>query len=604
MSLLQDRRYKETSPEKTVKRIKDILKKYGVEVEENWTKKSSVGTYSLRLCIKGTNLGQNGKGMTKEYAMASAYAEFLERYQNGILVFRQEKPTKELPFVYSADEKKFSVEELVLQNDSFMEKIYDNNKDTNENKMKLIKEIFGNNKDIICLPHYSVRDKKVIYIPHVLSCHLIGTNGMCAGNSPEEAIIEGISEILERYVTMQLIYKKVSLPEIPNDYLENFPKVKEMMGKLQKKEGYVCKLLDCSFGGKYPVAGLVIFQKNTGRFGFKLGAHPDYGIAMERCFTEAAQGMDIYDYAKGCLFDFKNEDIFKDENVREFVNSNVATLPYEIFSKEKTYSFTKMKDVSKLSNKQILNYLVENLLENGHDVLIRDVSTLGFPSYRIIIPGMTEVTHSKMAGRFAMFEKMEYVLKDLKNINMDNIEEVIKIMETEIYEVGFNSLYNFINVKDIGLLHGENIGSGAKYFLAMCYLMNGMIKEAEKLLEEILFVANQFMPQDIKTIMIRAVYYYVSGMNKLHNHKKVIEYLDILFDKEVVNVIDYQFKDIKQILIRHYDIQKKDYVENDDEYYLPFMETLRKAQKDNIINQERLSNLFYEINTKKLSLNY
>ena len=100
MSNLQQMRYKETSPENTVKRIKEILKKNKVEVEENWTKKSSVGTYSLRLCVKGTNIGQNGKGMTKEFALASAYAEFLERYQNGMLVFRTEKPNEEFPFLY------------------------------------------------------------------------------------------------------------------------------------------------------------------------------------------------------------------------------------------------------------------------------------------------------------------------------------------------------------------------------------------------------------------------------------------------------------------------------------------------------------------------
>lgn len=297
MSVLQEMKYKETSPEKTVKRIKEILKNYGVEVEEKWTKKSSVGTYSLRLCIKGTNLGQNGKGMTKEFAMASAYAEFLERYQNGILVFRQEQPTADLPFIYSADEKSLSIEKLMLQHDSFMNQIYINNEKECPDKMRLLEEILGKGNQVVCLPHYSVKGKKVVYIPHVLSCHLIGTNGMCAGNTPEEAMIEGISEILERYVTMQLIYQKIALPEIPDSYLEKFPKVKMLMERLRKKEEYVCKLLDCSFGGKYPVAGLVIFQKNTGRFGFKLGAHPDYGIAMERCFTEAAQGMDIYKYA-------------------------------------------------------------------------------------------------------------------------------------------------------------------------------------------------------------------------------------------------------------------------------------------------------------------
>lgn len=592
MSVLQEMRYKETSPDKTVKRIKEILKKYGVEVEENWTKKSSVGTYSLRLCIKGTNLGQNGKGMTKEFAMASAYAEFMERYQNGILVFRQEKPTPEFPFVYSADEKNLSIEDIAKQNDSFINQICKDNEEACPDKMKLLEEIFGKDNQIACLPHYSVRDKKVVYIPHVLSCHLIGTNGMCAGNSPEEAMIEGISEILERYVTMQLIYQKVALPEIPDSYLEKFPKVKDMIEKLRKKEGYVCKLLDCSLGGKYPVAGLVIFQKNTGRFGFKLGAHPDYGIAMERCFTEAAQGMDIYDYASGCLFDFKNEDIFKDENVREFVNSNVATLPYEIFSQEKTYPFTEMKDVSNMTNREILNELVNSLLKEGHDVLIRDVSSLGFPSFRIIIPGMTEVTHSKMAGRFAMFEEIEYLLKDLSRINMDNLDRVIEIMETQINEVGFTSLYTFMNIKDVRLLHAENIGNGAKYFLAMCYLMKGMTEKAEKILEEILFVANQFIPNDVTTILLRAVYYYAAGMNKLNHHEKVMEYLDMLFDKELVNALDYQFKEREKILVRHYDIQPEDYVENDDDYYLPFMQTLREAQKENVIYQGELAKLF------------
>ena len=148
------------------------------------------------------------------------------------------------------------------------------------------------------------------------------------------------------------------------------------------------------------------------------------------------------------------------------------------------------------------------------------------------------------------------------------------------------------------LLHAENIGNGVKYFLAMCYLMKGDYTRAEKLLEDILFVANQFIPNEVTTILLRAVYYYASGMNKLHHHGKVIEYLDMLFDKEVVNALDYQFKEKEKILIRHYDIQQEDYVENDDDYYLPFMQTLREAQKQNVICQEELSKLF----NKKVAL--
>ena len=100
MSELQKRRYKEVLPEKTVERLKRLLNDLGIEVEEQWIDTSSVGTYSLRINVKGTNIGQNGKGMTKEYAMASGYAEFFERFQNGMFRFKVEKPTKEIPFSY------------------------------------------------------------------------------------------------------------------------------------------------------------------------------------------------------------------------------------------------------------------------------------------------------------------------------------------------------------------------------------------------------------------------------------------------------------------------------------------------------------------------
>ena len=85
MSELRQRRYKDAEPAETVKKLKKLLKELGIDVEEKWSKESSVGTFSLRICIKGTDIGQNGKGMTREFAMASGYAEFFERMQNGML---------------------------------------------------------------------------------------------------------------------------------------------------------------------------------------------------------------------------------------------------------------------------------------------------------------------------------------------------------------------------------------------------------------------------------------------------------------------------------------------------------------------------------------
>ena len=116
MSELRQRRYKDAEPAETVKKLKNLLKELGIDVEEKWSKESSVGTFSLRICIKGTDIGQNGKGMTREFAMASGYAEFFERMQNGMLRFRMEKPTKELPFANVPDEKHLQIEEVLGTN--------------------------------------------------------------------------------------------------------------------------------------------------------------------------------------------------------------------------------------------------------------------------------------------------------------------------------------------------------------------------------------------------------------------------------------------------------------------------------------------------------
>lgn len=595
MNSLKQMRYKDEEPKNTVKKLKEILKNNGIEVEEHWKRRSSVGTYSLRLCVKGTNIGQNGKGMTKEFAAASAYAEFFERYQNGILVFRQEKPTKELPFVYTADEKSMSIKEIAEEKNAFLDKIIIDNCSKNlygKEREQFLEELLGKDKKVITVPYYSVKEKKITYIPHVLSCHMYCTNGMCAGNTPEEAMIEGISEILERYVSTRIFYDKPSLPEISQLYLTNFPRVDEMLEKLKNKKDLICKLVDCSLGGKYPVAGLMIMQKNTGRFGFKLGAHPDFGIAMERCFTEATQGMDIYEYSQSCLFDFKDGEVQKDSNVREFLYSNIATLPYQLLDEQKTYPFTKMDDVSHLSNKHILKKMVNHILEDGYDILIRDVSVLGFPSFRIIIPGMTEYTHAPMAGRFNMFEEVEYLLKDLHKINVNNVDHLIQLIETQINDVGYESLYAFMNVKDTSKLPCENVGMGLKYFLAMCYIMNQQYQKAEEILENIIFVLENLPIKSQEKNFTKAVYYYTSAMNQLHNHEKVMQYICILFDKEIVDKINDIFEKREGILIKHYGIQKEDYVDNDESYYLPFMKKLREIQKENIINQERNKKVF------------
>ena len=601
MSELQNRRYKEVSPEETVEKLKGLLKKLGIEVEEKWIDESSVGTYSLRICIKDTNIGQNGKGMTREFAMASGYAEFFERFQNGMFRFRIEKPTKEIPFSYAPDEKILSVEELMKDTNSFLKNIVLENKKestTKEQQIEYINHVLNRDSSIVpkenylSLPYYSIKNDKIEYIPERLFSYTCNTNGMCAGNSREEALIEGLSEIYERYVGIKIFKEKVALPEIPESYLDKFPKVKDMVQKLKKNDKYYFRLVDCSFGGKYPVAGLYIIEKNTGRFGFKLGAHPDYGIAMERCFTEASQGRDIYEYAQTCLFDFYDGEDSKRRNFTEFIFGDFSAVPYQIIGDKLDYEFTEMPDISELDNKEILKGMVKSILADGKDILIRDVTCLGFPTLRIVIPGMSEISFDNTATYFNIFVTMQSLMQDLKNINKSNLKDVINIMETITNEIGYSELTPIISLKDNSLLPGASIGSEGKYLLAILYIMDKQYNKAAKLLEDLSFLTDNISKNQMEKIMIKAVYYYASAMDKLKDHNESMKYINLLFDKEIAEGIDNSFKDEENILINHYRITEDDYVDNDDSFYMPFMEKFRKLQKDNTVNQIENRELF------------
>ena len=81
-------KHKDRTPEETVDAIRSILDGLGIETEVIALNHPFYGTYSNHVRIKGTNIGANGKGTTEAYALASGYAELLERIQNGMVAKR------------------------------------------------------------------------------------------------------------------------------------------------------------------------------------------------------------------------------------------------------------------------------------------------------------------------------------------------------------------------------------------------------------------------------------------------------------------------------------------------------------------------------------
>ena len=79
-----DEKFKENPPGETVDRLKRILGSIGIETVAHSFPSGIENCHSVRVSAKTGFPGQNGKGVTEEFALASGYAEFAERLQCGL----------------------------------------------------------------------------------------------------------------------------------------------------------------------------------------------------------------------------------------------------------------------------------------------------------------------------------------------------------------------------------------------------------------------------------------------------------------------------------------------------------------------------------------
>lgn len=599
MSLYEKSHYKECTPDVTVNKLLGILRECGIETEELWSDRSSVDTYSLRVSIKGTNIGTNGKGVTKEYARASAYAEFFERFQNAALNHYAEN--SDMSYRIANDERALTAAELIDDDNSFI-RLYFNDRnmldapaeDRARNYTELNSYDADNENKYIALPFYSLRDKRVVYIPHHTYITTYGSNGMCAGNTVEEALVQGLSEIIERVVQKRILKEKPALPTIPEEYIKKYPYIYDMLTKAKSNPNFTVLLKDCSFGGKYPAAALCIIEKNTGNFGIKLGCHPNMGIAMERCFTEATQGTDIFEYSRTrSRLDFSDKGVDDDTNIINSYKVGLAKYPFEIFNEKSDYPFTIMPDVSECSNAVILKNWLNELLSE-YDVLIRNVSFTGFPSFHIIIPGLSETKRLSDYDIRAQNTRMvvSQLLSSPRDIDKSNVKYIIgalKLCNSSILE---NTLDVFYRADTELKLPFNEVGSSI-YLLSMCYALKGDFENAQyyisilvKRAQSKAFNKQVKIGNEVKD-KLSIIFYYLSGMNVLNSHEDVIKYLRAFFDENLCVYVDYLFKSPEDIIAKQY----SDVILKRLPFYDDFRIKVSRKYKDCILNQNELARL-------------
>ena len=171
--------------------------------------------YSVNLKSKDApnHIYTNGKGTSELSCIASAYGEYIERLQTNNFFIEFYIQNKE----FYPDQKSFlDIDECL--NDE-LNKFYNPNE---EFELEDFLDFNSNETDkIICLPFVNDKNKEKIYFPTNLIHNLYVSNGLATGNTPNEAKVQSLSEILERYVKIKIIKEGYSLPQIPNEVIKN-----------------------------------------------------------------------------------------------------------------------------------------------------------------------------------------------------------------------------------------------------------------------------------------------------------------------------------------------------------------------------------------------
>lgn len=292
------KKYKDVSPEQTVENVKNFFKKKGFIIEEEFLKNPTQYAWWCRVNLKFNNvdiLGTNGKGTTKEFALASGYGELYERYCNFIhqpYVKRinqkkiQEISKKENGYYLFPDETFIPVDQILDEFpciNNYCKALDDNN----NSFLRYYEKEYPNG--VLSVPFKGFNMSDTINLPFELLLEATGSSGCAAGNTIEEALTQGLSEICEHYVSDLIFLETRSLPTLNIKKINCSDYIKTFFQTLENK-GYSYTIFDFSYLFNLPVIGLFIIDKNTHLSFLNLGAFPVFDIALERCCTETFQG--------------------------------------------------------------------------------------------------------------------------------------------------------------------------------------------------------------------------------------------------------------------------------------------------------------------------
>ncbi len=428
--ILRDVEFKDEKPMKTVERIRRILRDNGLEPEENWLETGVPYCYAIRIEIRNITFGANGKGLTKEFALASAYGELMERLQMGAVTRYDLQKDGSYTINNSSNLEAIPAARLLEQNgrwyESYAWKLYQYTGES-INPEAILKPLTDAAGHVQCMPFFNLSTQSKAYLPDELRRQIYTTNGCAAGNTPEEAIVQAISEIVERHYQLRILTEEISVPEISDAILQKYPVAYSIITYL-RSNGMRVRIKDCSLGGKFPVVCAVLISEKTGKYHTHFGANPIFEIALERALTESFQGRNMDNVASYRDFAYDRKEAISQRALHhELVYGESEKIP-DFFIAETVYPVQRQAGFTGGSNRALLKECLEFFARQGYDVLVRNCSCLGFPTYQVIVPGYSEVFVRRLSQKHNDLRYGSYAAKTLRDPAVATMEDMMGLM--------------------------------------------------------------------------------------------------------------------------------------------------------------------------------
>ena len=459
--------------EQTIANMTGVLAKLGIKIEIASWRNIIPNVWSLHIRDAHSPMCfTNGKGSTKESALASALGEYIERLSNNHFYAGSfwGEDIAGGAFVHYPNERWFKPG----KDDALPTEILDEyclnifNPDGDLHASHLIDTNSGNAQRGICsLPYVRQSDGKTIYFPSNLIENLYVSNGMSAGNTLSEAQVQCLSEIFERAVKREILEREIALPDVPKEVLEKYPSILAGIRGLED-QGFPVLVKDASLGGAFPVMCVTLMNPRTGGVFASFGAHPNLEVALERSLTELLQGRSLEGLNDLPPPTFASEAVTEPNNfVEHFIDSS-GIVSWRFFSAKSDYDFVEWDFTShgEGSSIQEAATLFGILKAMGKEVYVAEYSQLGAIACRILVPGYSEVypvedliwdnTNKALLFRADVLnlhsldnQKLAALLERLENNELDEYGDIATLIGVEFDE---NTPWGQLTVLELKLL--------------------------------------------------------------------------------------------------------------------------------------------------------